>query len=70
MAELIRLGKTEIDIIIKVHSFFKNSEKTLIWMVTKNPAFGSISPMELIQEGKSDKLLKVVVLMLDDNHAG
>lgn len=50
-----------------VASYFKNSEKTIIWLKTPNPMFGGISPRDMIRLGRFKKLLKYIQSALDEN---
>lgn len=51
-----------------VAKFFDgDGAKTLLWMTTKNPLLGNLSPREMIQMGREDKLLKFVKESLAEN---
>jgi len=41
--------------------------KTAFWFTTKNPFLGNISPRDMIRTGRSYKLLKFILLTLEEN---
>ena len=54
-------GPSLVECIMIVGSFFRgNSEKTFRWFHTKNPLIGNVRPIEMIEHGRSDRLLKFV----------
>lgn len=50
-----------------VYEFFKNHEKTMIWFSAPNPLLGGISPNQMIEIGKEDRLSSFVKNVLDEN---
>lgn len=51
-----------------VAKFFDgNEEKTSLWMATKNPLLGNISPEDMIRLGRVDRLLKFIKDALAEN---
>jgi hypothetical protein len=50
-----------------VNDFFKDEAKTKLWMETKNPLLGEISPIQMIQLGRQEKLLSFINSSLDGN---
>jgi uncharacterized protein (DUF2384 family) len=50
-----------------VRGFFKDEEKTKLWFHTENPMLGGIKPIDMIRQGRSEKLLKFVQAMLKEN---
>ncbi len=47
----------EMEIWNMVYNFFNHSlNKTVNWMRTRNPLLGDVSPNEMIQMGREDKL--------------
>ncbi len=49
-------------------SFFKDDyEKTLLWFYVKNPALGGVKPIEMIKNGRTDKLCKFIETALEGN---
>lgn len=47
--------------------FFKDQEKVYLWFNTKNPLLGGIKPLDMIRQGRSEKLLKFIQAMLREN---
>lgn len=56
----VRIDKQTVEIISKVQDFFKDYEKTNAWMRTKNPFFGHLSPIFLINRGRGHKVLQFI----------
>lgn len=54
------MSKELIEIIILVNNFFDNYEQTYLWMKTDNPLLGGVSPMDMVENGKSKRLLEFV----------
>lgn len=51
-----------------VKEFFKgDNKKTIDWFHDINPGIGGIRPIEMIKNGRSDKLLKFIESQLDGN---
>ena len=48
--------------------FFKNNTKVEMWMETKNPLLGNISPDEMIAEGRIKKLVDFVRVQVMSNY--
>lgn len=51
----------------KVTDLFKDAEKAIDWMTTKNPFLGESSPVDLVSRGRGHKLLKFIDNQLDEN---
>ncbi len=52
-----------------VGSFFQGRpDKAKLWMSTKNPLFGNISPDSMLAMGRGQKLLQIVKYQLDEIH--
>lgn len=48
--------------------FFEgNAEKADLWLTSKNPNLGNISPVAMVELGRFDKLVKWVKHQLSDN---
>lgn len=43
------------------HFFEGDTDKTMLWMITANPALGEVVPVDLIAMGRADKLLAFVL---------
>lgn len=52
-----------------VASFFKTTEKTIMWFKIPNPLLGNISPRDMIRLGRSKKLMKFIQTALNENKA-
>lgn len=51
-----------------IKEYFKgDSRKTINWFHEINPSLGGIRPIEMINNGRSDKLLKFIRSSLDEN---
>jgi uncharacterized protein (DUF2384 family) len=50
-----------------VNNFFNNDIKANLFMKTKNPLLGNMSPVEMIIFGRTDKLIKVITSLIEDN---
>lgn len=66
----VELTNELIDIICKVNCFFENYDKTLLWMKSKNNNFGGCSPLDLINRGRSHKVVEFINDALDSNKQG
>lgn len=42
-------------------------DKTLTWFHTPNPMLGMLTPLHMIQSGRSAKLIKFIESSMDDN---
>jgi len=62
------LNDTNKEILRLVLDFFKgNQAKTKIWFRSVNPLLGNVKPIDMINIGRSEKLMKFVVNKLDEN---
>jgi len=53
----------------KILAFFEyDKQKALIWFETPNPLLGGISPQSVINQGRGEKLLKLIINTLDENN--
>jgi uncharacterized protein (DUF2384 family) len=43
-----------------VDAYFKNEVKAEIWLQTKNPLLGDVSPVHMIKVGRFDKLIQFI----------
>jgi hypothetical protein len=50
-----------------VRGFFKDEEKTRLWFHTENPLLGGSVPIDMIRQGRSEKLLKFIQGSLAEN---
>ncbi len=50
-----------------VNKFFKDEEKTTIWLNTENPHLGGKEPIEMIFSGQSEKLKDFIESALSEN---
>lgn len=50
-----------------VAEFFKDEEKTALWLCMPNPFLGGMSPREMIHAGRFKKLLNFIQITLDEN---
>lgn len=56
------------ELYLLLHNHFNGDDsKVNLWLTTPNPLLGDIIPMDMIWNGRVDKLLKVVHNMLDGN---
>jgi len=51
-----------------INGFFHGNEnKTLLWFNTINPCLGHVKPIEMIRNGRLDKLLQFIKCSLMEN---
>lgn len=51
-----------------LREFFGNDPKKIeLWLDTKNPLLGGLSPMEMVHVGREEKLLEFVKTSLAEN---
>ncbi len=50
-----------IEIVVNLHVFFDDYQKIFLWLTTKNPHFGDIAPLRLMQIGKGKKVLSFIL---------
>ena len=56
-------------VVLTVSSFFNDDiKKTVAWLTTKNPQLGNSSPLKLIKEGRSRKVLQFVEVQRDERY--
>lgn len=63
---LMTVDPTTMEIVVGLHVFFDDYKKMATWLVTRNPFFGNVAPLKLIQLGKSKKVLDFI----EDAEAG
>ena len=63
------LDEIQIDrILIMIWQYFDyDTHKCNLWLKTKNPAIGGITPEEMIKNGRADKLLLFIKNAIDGN---
>lgn len=55
-------------ILKRIMAFYKGDRvKATDWMLYGNPNLGGLSPVDLIQMGKGDRLERAIVAALDEN---
>ena len=62
----------ELFTLIRIHhligEYFNNDmKKAALWLETKNPLLGNVTPMEMIASGQNKKLLKFIETTLKEN---
>lgn len=58
-----------LEIYKNVKSFFKNNyKKTIYWFITSNPFLGDLKPIDLIYNNKSERLLQLVLSLIEENN--
>jgi hypothetical protein len=65
--EMEQLQRQLFAAIEAVNNYFNDPEKSLLWMILKNPLFGNISPKEMIMLGRYDKVMELIKASLDEN---
>lgn len=63
----VELTTTNVEIILGVHCFFNDIEKTALWLNTQNLNLGGVKPTDLMNKGRSEFLLKWINERLDEN---
>lgn len=66
-APIAEVNAELVEIILGVNTYFDDSAKTAQWLLTKNPQFGNIAPLRLIQIGRGNKVLYFVENALREN---
>lgn len=56
------------DISALVNTFFKDEEKTTLWLNTPNPLLGGQVPHHMIMQGRAAKLRLFIENQLEGNH--
>ena len=56
-----------IEVSNMVNEFFKNEEKTTIWLNTINPLLGNQIPIDMILAGRTEKLKNFIETQLNEN---
>jgi len=56
------------EIVVNLNCFFHDFEKASIWLNTKNPKLGMMSPTHMINIGRGPKVLAFVITAIDENH--
>ncbi len=52
----------------KIKDYFKGDEKkSWVWWKTKNPAFGMVSPLDMIKNGRVKKVKQFIDNAIDEN---
>lgn len=46
---------------------FRDDDKVLAWLKTKNPNLGNVSPLELIKRGRAHKVLEFIESAMKEN---
>lgn len=64
-----QINEKTIDIILGLHVYFNDIKKIKKWLTTKNPNFGNIAPLKLMQIGREKKVLEFINNALDENEA-
>ncbi len=57
----------EIEIRDLINTFFEDTGTTERWMKAKNPLLGGLSPRDMLEAGRGEKLLKFVKQQLSEN---
>ena len=64
---MVELTRINVEIIINTHCFFNDLEKTALWLRLPNLNLGGSSPIQMMRNGRSDRLLKWILNALDEN---
>lgn len=56
----------EVERLIIQH-FKEDHVKVYLWFLTPNPMLGEVSPVEMVRNGRANKLLRVVRNLLDED---
>ena len=54
------------EIVKLVDTYFNDMDTTLLWMQIDNPLLGSIPPIDMIKQGRHEKLKQFVETALDE----
>lgn len=61
------MNPVDIEIIVGLHVFFQDYKKISVWLKTENTSLGGITPLHMMANGRSKKLLKFINTALDNN---
>lgn len=56
----ISINPQTYEIITKLYDLFQNYDKVDLWLYTKNPMLGYITPIKLIYVGRGHKVLQMI----------
>lgn len=56
----MKLTAQSIEVVVKLTAVFNDAEKVKLWLITKNLNFGNISPLYLINCGRSHRVLQFI----------
>lgn len=60
-------NKAFVEILDVLMEFFDDDfEEVKLFLVTSNPLFGNVSPAQLIQAGRADKVLQVIEIAIEE----
>jgi uncharacterized protein (DUF2384 family) len=59
--------KSYYRVLKRVQEFFGDNTKATDWMLTRNMWLGGISPLDMIEAGRSKKLEDWIVAQIDEN---
>ncbi len=48
-----------------VNTYFKDEAKTTQWLNTSNPLIGNVEPIQMIFQGRTEKLKKFIINQLE-----
>lgn len=51
----------------RISAFFNDDEKSALWMETKNPLLGNVSPIDMMVMGRHQKLMDFINNSLEGN---
>jgi uncharacterized protein (DUF2384 family) len=65
---MVKLSRpAALECLILVTDFFKDWEKSKAWFKHENPLLGNMRPVDMIKQGRSEKLLKFIKTSLEEN---
>lgn len=57
---VINIIQDTLEVSRRLHEFFQDEEKVTVWLNTENPLLGDMAPIEMIFQGRTEKLLKFI----------
>lgn len=66
----IPLTEVNLDIILGLHIIFSDYKKMIMWLTTKNLNFGGCAPLDLINSGRSKKVMEFINAAIERNEHG
>lgn len=64
---LCAMDEDTVEIVVSLYGIFNDMHKVVLWLKAKNPAFGDLSPLRIMQLGRSSKVKDFVEMAWRDD---